>query len=87
MTAPQPIDCHAAARRLYEYLDGELTPDIEASVRIHLEDCAPCFSLFGFEEAYLSFLKARTQAQSAPEHLKKRIFEQVLFDQDSVDTE
>jgi anti-sigma factor (TIGR02949 family) len=87
MTAPEPIDCHEAARRLYEYLDDELTPEVEASVRAHLKDCANCFSLCGFEGAYLSFLKARTKAQAAPEHLKKRIFEQILLDRDSAETE
>jgi len=86
MTATKPIDCQAAASRLYEYLDGELNPDAEASVRAHLEDCAPCFSRFGFEGAYLAFLKARTTARAAPEYLKKRIFEQVLFDRDSAET-
>ncbi len=80
MTTTEPIDCHAAARRLYEYLDGELTPEVEASVKAHLERCAQCFSLYGFEGAYLAFLRARTRAQVAPEHLKKRIFEQVLLD-------
>ncbi|UCD23696.1 MAG: mycothiol system anti-sigma-R factor [Gemmatimonadota bacterium] len=83
MNAPRKIDCQEAAERLYEYLDGELTPDSEAEVRAHLDDCAPCFKLLGFEDAYLSFLRARTRAHQAPEHLKKKIFEQVLFDQDS----
>jgi anti-sigma factor (TIGR02949 family) len=87
MTATEPIDCQAAASRLYEYLDGELTPEAEASIRTHLEECAPCFSLFGFEGAYLAFLKARTKARTVPEYLKKHIFEQVLFDRDSVETE
>ena len=87
MSAPRKIDCHAAAERLYEYLDDELTPESEAEVRTHLEDCALCFQLLGFENAYLSFLRARTRANRAPEHLRKRIFEQVLFDKDSAESQ
>jgi len=87
MNAPRKIDCQAAAKRLYEYLDDELTPESEAEVRAHLEDCALCFKVLGFEDAYLSFLRARTRAIKAPEHLKKRIFEQVLFDKDSAESQ
>lgn len=87
MKGPDSIDCRAAAEQLYEYLDGELTPEVEAAIRTHLNDCAPCFRLFGFEEAYLAFLQARTRARQAPEHLKKRIFEQVLFDGDAAGSE
>ena len=83
MSAPEPIDCHEAAEQLYEYLDGELTPEVEAAVRAHLKDCAPCFGLAEFEKSFLSFLRARTRARQAPERLKKRIFEQVLFDRGS----
>jgi anti-sigma factor (TIGR02949 family) len=81
MNAPRKIDCKEAAEHLYEYLDGELTPESEAEVRSHLEDCAPCFKLVGFEDKYLQFLRARARAHKAPDHLKKRIFEQVLFDE------
>ncbi|UCG86782.1 MAG: mycothiol system anti-sigma-R factor [Gemmatimonadota bacterium] len=87
MNTPNSIDCSAAAEQLYAYLDGELTPEVEAAVRTHLESCAPCFQLLGFEESYLAFLRARAQARHAPEHLKKRIFEQVLFDRGAADPE
>jgi len=87
MSTPEPIDCHEAAERLYEYLDGELTPQMEASVREHLKACAPCFGLSEFEKSFLSFLHARTRARQAPDHLKKRIFEQVLFDRGSPENE
>jgi anti-sigma factor (TIGR02949 family) len=83
MNAPRKIDCQAAADRLYEYLDDELTPEAKAEVKAHLDDCALCFKLLGFEDSYLSFLRARTRAHEAPAHLKKRIFKQILFDQDS----
>ena len=87
MTEQPLMDCHKAAGRLYDYLDGELTPEIERTVREHLRDCAPCFSLFNFEEAYLKFLAARTRARKAPQHLRRRIFEQVLLKDDQLEDE
>lgn len=87
MTPPQIIDCHAAATRLYEYLDGELTAEVEAAVRRHLADCAVCFKLFEFEQAYLAFVRARTQARAAPAHLRRRVFESVLYGEDQTESE
>ena len=83
--APRRLDCREAADRLYEYLDGELTPADEAAVRTHLADCAGCFSLFGFESAYLRFLEARARARNAPPALKRRILDQLLLDPGDVD--
>ncbi len=74
MSANRPLlDCQGALDRLYEYLDGELTPEIEQAVRKHLKVCAPCFSLFNFEDGFLKFLEARTRSQGAPPELKRRI--------------
>ena len=80
MSERDEIDCRETATQLYEYLDGELTPAAEAAVRAHLADCAPCFGLFDFENAYLRFLEARARVQGAPESLKRRILDELLSD-------
>ena len=71
-------DCRQALDHLYEYLDGELTPLVEAAIKAHLAVCAPCFALFGFEQAYLRFLEARARTQGAPPALRRRILDQLL---------
>ncbi|MBW3552401.1 MAG: zf-HC2 domain-containing protein [Gemmatimonadetes bacterium] len=38
-----PIGCQEALQRLYEYLDGELTPDTTEEVRRHIDLCAGCY--------------------------------------------
>jgi len=76
------IDCLEALDHLYEYLDGELTPVRAEEVRLHLEKCAPCLGVSQFETAYLRFLEARARAREAPEDLRKRVLEQLLFDGD-----
>lgn len=79
---PQPIDCHEVAERLYEYLDGELTDVRTAEVKAHLVDCEPCTALSGFEAVFKRFLEARTRAHGAPDELKRRILDEMLFKQD-----
>ena len=69
----EQIDCQGAARRLHELLDGELTPEVEAAVRRHLAECAPCMAVFEFEEAFKRFLAMRAQSTRAPEDLRHRI--------------
>lgn len=84
---PESLDCRGALDRLYEYLDGELTPEVEAAVRAHLAACAPCFKLFGFEGAFLRFLEARTRAHRAPDGLKRRVLENLLLGTDDAGSE
>lgn len=78
-TEPRQIDCSEVAQRLYEYLDGELTPERDSEVRRHLDQCVRCFGLWKFEDGYLRFLEARGRAKSAPEPLKRQILDQILF--------
>lgn len=77
---PRVIDCEEALERLYEYLDGELTVVRSEEVRRHLELCAPCLKLSRFESAYVRFLEARARARSAPDHLRRRLLERLLFE-------
>lgn len=79
---PQQIDCHEVAELLYEYLDGELTSKRAGEVKFHLVDCAPCTTLKTFEERFVRFLEARTRTRGAPEALKKRILDEMLFKHD-----
>ena len=77
---PRNMTCHEALNHLYEYLDRELTPQVELQVRHHLAACMPCTNRFGFEDTFLKFLEARSQAQGAPPELKRRILERLFLD-------
>jgi anti-sigma factor (TIGR02949 family) len=79
------IDCQEVLDRLYEYLDGELTPIRAQEVRRHLDLCGPCLRVSEFESAYLRFLQARARARQAPEDLRRRILERMLFDTGDAD--
>jgi anti-sigma factor (TIGR02949 family) len=82
MKDPGEMDCRKAINELYNYLDEELTVEVQASVRSHLEHCEHCFGHYEFERTFLRFLEARCRAQCAPPELKKKIFEQTLLDRD-----
>lgn len=70
----QSIDCLAAARELWDCLDGELTEERMQLVRTHLEACARCAPHFDFERQFLAALAAtRAEQPVAPASLRQRV--------------
>lgn len=72
------MNCRECVEHLYEFLDRDLTPDLEREIREHLEDCPPCGEQYDFEELFLKFLRARCRAQGAPAELKKRVLRELF---------
>ena len=72
------MNCRETVEHLYEYLDRELTADVEREVREHLAACEPCLEQLGFEEAFLKFLEARCRGRCAPPELKRRILRELF---------
>jgi anti-sigma factor (TIGR02949 family) len=68
-----PIDCREAEKRLHDYLKHELTPELEAEVRAHLERCRPCDGYARFEANFLLMLQSRGRRDSCPGTLRTRI--------------
>jgi anti-sigma factor RsiW len=61
-TKPAAIDCTTAVRRLWDYLDGRLTPVAHDEVEAHLATCAKCPPHFMFAER----MKRSLAGASAP---------------------
>jgi len=72
------MKCRECVEHLYEYLDRELTPAVEAEIRDHLAHCTPCVDKFDFEAAFKKFLQARTRSQGCPAELKQRILRELF---------
>jgi anti-sigma factor (TIGR02949 family) len=72
------MNCRECSDHLYEYLDRELTLDVEREIRQHLADCPPCGEHFDFEKLFLTFLRARCRAQGAPPELKRKILRELF---------
>lgn len=77
MTDPIELDCQAAADRLHELIDQELTPEIEAAVQRHLDECAPCMAVFEFEQGFRRFMKLKMQGVKASRDLKDHIIQRL----------
>jgi mycothiol system anti-sigma-R factor len=75
------MPCDAVLERIYEFLDGELTSEVDAKIRDHLGKCSYCYPHFRHEEVFLRFLERRAQIEKAPPSLRRRIFKALLDDE------
>jgi anti-sigma factor (TIGR02949 family) len=67
------VDCAQALTNLGDYLKQELTPELMAEVRLHLERCRECFEHAQFEESFLKMLESRARKETCPAKLRARI--------------
>jgi mycothiol system anti-sigma-R factor len=72
------MNCRECLDYLYEYLDQELTAEVRARVREHLEDCEPCGEQADFERSFLKFIEARCRSRGAPPQLKRKILQDLF---------
>lgn len=66
-------DCRGAMNKLFDLLDGELTPDREREVRSHITSCPDCFSHHDFEQRFLQALQAAKKSVCASEKMRDRL--------------
>ncbi len=64
-------NCDDALRRLYPYLDGEVTVYRRFRVRRHLRKCRDCSGAFNFEERLKIVIRERAQEEPPPEFLER----------------
>jgi anti-sigma factor RsiW len=63
---PPPVfDCLATARRVWDYVDGELPPDAATAVRTHLGGCADCAGHVAYANAFLAAVATAAGADPA----------------------
>jgi anti-sigma factor (TIGR02949 family) len=74
-TPPGGIDCTAAARQLYDYLDGELDAGVARPVRAHIEGCPECFSHAVFTTDLLAALGRLRPVDGADAALRRRVMD------------
>jgi mycothiol system anti-sigma-R factor len=68
------IRCRDVIERLWDYLDGELSPERVAGIRAHLEACNGCRTVSVFEEAFLRTVHGLLEARSSDEaELRTRV--------------
>jgi anti-sigma factor (TIGR02949 family) len=67
------LDCEEAMSHLDDYLKRELTPNLVAEVRTHLERCRDCADFARFEQSFLSMLENCAHKESCPKEVRGRI--------------
>jgi anti-sigma factor (TIGR02949 family) len=67
------VDCAQALIHLDDFLKRELTPELMAEVRLHLDHCRECFEQARFEESFLAMLELRGTRETCPAKLRERI--------------
>ena len=78
--AGAPLTCREATQRIYEFLDGELSVDLDRMVREHLAGCHRCVREFEQQRIFLRALQRRARPEKAPPGLRQRVLHALLGD-------
>ena len=68
-------DCRGAMNKLFDLLDGELTPERAREVRSHITSCPDCFTHHDFEQRFLQALQALKSNPCAPGGLRDKLMQ------------
>ena len=71
--ARMKAECAEVIAEVWSLLDGECTPETQAKLRQHLEDCPPCFQFYGLEERIKGLIGSKCRGEKAPERLRERL--------------
>lgn len=72
--------CRHTLEMVYLYLDGEVLSESQRDeIRIHLEECGPCYERFGLQRRVSVIVSRQRRHNSCPEELRARIAK-TLFD-------
>lgn len=70
-------DCSEALHRVYEYLDGEMTPEETERIAAHLQECGPCLREYDLDQALKALVKRSCQCEAAPTELRTQIMARI----------
>ena len=59
-------DCSEVLHRIYEYLDGEMSPDDVRRVAAHLCECQPCLAEHDLDVALKQVVRRSCSGETAP---------------------
>ena len=70
-------DCSEVLHRVYEYLDGEMTPADTVKIKHHLEECGPCLKEYDLDQALKALVKRSCACEEAPVELRTSIMARI----------
>ena len=69
------ICCKECLELLHDYLEGELNPEVNASLEEHLEDCPPCIAFVNTYKTTTDFCRTTLKSTEIPDVVKERLKE------------
>ncbi|MBM6405241.1 mycothiol system anti-sigma-R factor [Phycicoccus sp. CSK15P-2] len=78
-------DCSEVLHHIYEYLDGEMSPEDVKRVAKHLAECRPCLAEHDLDAAVKQVVKRSCPEQVAPEVVRMQVVQRITtmrFDPD-----
>jgi len=66
-------ECAEVLAEVWTLLDGECSPEAQAKLKQHLEDCPPCFQFYGLEERMKLLVSTKCRGERAPQSLRERL--------------
>jgi mycothiol system anti-sigma-R factor len=71
--ASDKVRCEEALEDIYLLLDRECSPERDAALRAHIDDCPPCLEEYGIDEHIKQLLARKCGGDHAPAELKSRL--------------
>ncbi len=71
------LDCTAVMKQLWDYLDGELSPERMQAIEAHVKMCGRCSPQVEFERAFLKALAAARAEVTDVGSLRDRVVAQL----------
>jgi mycothiol system anti-sigma-R factor len=85
---PHSTPCSEVLDAVYLYLDGEQDTEQRDTVRLHLDECAPCLRQYGLEQAVKALVARCCGGDCAPVELRDRVLvriQQVRLEIDQIE--
>ena len=69
------ICCKECLELLHDYLEGELSADVTASLEEHFEDCPPCIAFVNTYKSTTQLCRTTLKSTEIPDIVKERLKE------------
>ena len=71
--ANDDVHCEEALAEIFLLLDRECSPERDAELRRHIDDCPPCLEEYGIDEQLKLLLARKCGGDHAPAELKQKL--------------
>ena len=77
--ASTKVDCSETVLRIFEFLDGEMSPDDCRRMQSHLDECGPCLREYQVDQALKMVIKRSCGCETAPVELRTTILRRLTM--------